>query len=394
MVYLPLYIKTIITEATMKTKAILIFTLLFTLFVSTVSAASVPASMGLGWKSQKENTVGNIDFAGNGYKGLNDSKIYRLLNSKGTTLYKYKSPKTIGDSVLFKDGTAYLIEGKEWGTGDVIALTSAGKVKWKKSFAGYNSMKLELAADGTLYATGFNSKGWHVFRMNPTSGAVLWSSAQQGLVGIGTNGNVLIPHGDNLEKFTMYKNGKKAWEGSTPSRQNQIEVVTVAPNGNVAIVSSRGMLDYYVQVFDSKGKPLFVRSIKNNAEQMGQVIFNSNSELLISVLTLQGRLKLEWYSAKGKLTNSSSFPLPQPPTTYYEEAYSEREFITKVDHKKNIYFRPFSITVYKYNSAGKQVGKTNIPSDHRPRENSNFGLLYSKFDKKTGNTYFSLYTYR
>lgn len=189
-------------------------------------------------------------------------------------LYTYKSSSTIQGFSL-QDGTVYLLEGRNQLSGNLVALSTSGKVKWKKNFSQYIEIRINIKADGTLYLTA-HKKGWYILRINPKTGNTLWSSSQQGRVGIGLSGNVLIPNGNNIEKFSFYKNGKVTWKGTTPSKNNQVKNVDISAKGNVAIVSSRRDLDYYVQVYNSNGKKLLVRKLTNNKEQIGQVLFNDN----------------------------------------------------------------------------------------------------------------------
>jgi hypothetical protein len=393
----------------MKVKSLIIVALLLTLFSSNVYAASLPASMGISWKSTKEKTpYYYINVAGNGYKGLNSVKEYKLINSKGKILYRYKSPKKITDSILYKDGTSYILEGNNWSTGDIVALTPTGKVKWRKSFNQYTEIRLNLEPDGSFYITGFSKKkdSWYILRLDPKNGNTIWSSPHQGPVAIGSNGNVLIPNGNRLEKFSFYKNGKLLWQGTTPTKNNEVESAYISSKGNVAVVSKTGDMNYYIQLYNSNGKKLLVRKLSNDKEQIGQVIFNNKGELLITIVGIYtGKLNLEWYNTAGRIIKKSSFPIPKLPNTHYAESYTEREFIVKADDAKNIYLHTTCDIIYKYNVSGKLVGKTIIPTDLEPQPHfyssgsfatyeKSFGLIYSKYDLKTKTYYYVLYTYR
>ncbi|AZV43092.1 PQQ-binding-like beta-propeller repeat protein [Peribacillus asahii] len=386
---------------------VLVFSLIGTLIIpiSTKAATKITlsASMNISWKSSNERAVSYIDLAGNGYKGLKAPKEYKLIDSKGKVQYRYKSLKGISASALYKDGTAYLVDGSE----NIIALNKSGKVKWKKRFSKYTGLAVDVAPDGDLYITRFFDKKWYIIGLDSKNGKQIWISRHQGGVALGSNDTVLIPKGDNWNKFSYYKNGKIQWTGTTPSKNHKIQNNYISLKGNVVVVSSKDMLNYHIQVYNSKGKELLVRKISHDSEQFQQVLFNEKGNLLIAVIDAKtGKLKLEWYDTVGKIIKKISISMPKRSNAKYAISYTD--FITHIDNANNIFIRLTSDYIYKYNISGKLVAKTKITNSlsvsplWQDEDQSRFGLLYSRSDLKlkpdgvydTVGIYYTLYSYK
>ncbi|WP_427126717.1 hypothetical protein ACQCPQ_05670 [Priestia megaterium] len=378
------------------------FLIIFTISNSTnVSAATAP-SMGVTW-NYKGTFVTRMYMTPNGYKGVieeDGARKFLLVNPSNKILYTYTSKVNLRNARVYKDGTAYLTNAND----EIIALTNTGKVRWiKHPYSG--DLTLDLTDDGGLYASGFENGEWISSKLNLTDGKTIWSNKTRGFFFVGNSDNTIMAKStsDNNNPYfnvaSFYSNGKLKWSHQTPSGYGirKRDFVKISPKGNVAVISQKGALtDRYIQVYNASGKRLFTKYIDGEPNYLGQVIFNDKGELLITTFdtTNTTKLKCEWYNLDGKRISSKLISIPKGPVDY-------REYITKIDNDKNIFLHTqnYPLTMYKYNSSGKVVGKTTAPTDFEYDEsktltNSSNGLVFFKNDFKNDIRYARVYSYK
>lgn len=342
-------------------------------------------SMATGWQTINGKTY---YFYGSGSMAANTTIDGKFLGADGAVM-----PNSLGDAVTLSytstnqsdidklkapDGTSFKIEGDSTANFSLAALDATGKLKWRRSFANHTDVRVYVTKDGGIYVNAnWNSDSkWYVYSINPVNGADFWWKPQQGRVFFGEKSKVLIPSGDNLQSFTYYHNGQAVWTKQTPSGNHQVFQASIAPNGNVAVRSARGLSDT-IQVFDASGRELLTIS-ENGDFLIGQILFNENSDVLITKMLMNDyqSLILNWYNASGAPISEKALPLQQG-------FLDPLEGIKKVDNSRNVWYRSAQDTpqiYYKYNASGTLMAKTQIPTDWRFYTGSNERVVYVKND--------------
>ncbi|MCA1320410.1 hypothetical protein LC085_10860 [Bacillus tianshenii] len=352
--------------------------------------------MATGWQTVQQK---EYYFYGSGIMAANTTIDGKLLGADGAVVggglvdsvsLSYTTDKDDFQLAKGPDGTSYKVEGESSSNYSVVAVDAAGKLKWRRSFANHTDVSVGVTKDGAIYVRALwtNDSSWYLYSLNPSSGADLWWKFQQGRAFYGINGKVLIPSGTNLQSFTYYHNGQAVWTKQTPSSSHQVFEATFASNGTVAVRSSKGLADT-IQVFDASGKELVTIS-ENGDFLIGQVLFNDNSEILITKMLMEDyqSLILNWYSANGSVISQKALPLQQG-------YLNPLDGIKKVDNSRNLWYRSAQDSphvYYKYNATGTLVAKTSIPTDWKYYTGNSERVVYFKYDGSKTN--YRVYTFK
>ncbi|RDU35668.1 hypothetical protein DRW41_16105 [Neobacillus piezotolerans] len=381
----------------MKIKISLVIFLIFSIFLAGgTDAASLPDSVVKSWTKPKAKNTANVTLGPNGFKGISTYQEYELVNSKGKTLYKYKSPY-INSSVIHKDGLVYLIEenGKVGSKKTyIVSLDVKGKQKWRKEVpTGY--AKLALLDQGSLFLNGNDGKNWFIMNIDTKSGKTIWSSKANGYAYYGPSGHVIF---GNMEKrYPIYKNNKLVRE-LTPPEDYYLLRASFSKEGKLAVVfQAHGkLLNTIIVVYDVNGNELFSKQIIN-PYQTGQILFNEKEQLLITYKdTRNSALTCEWYDSN-KMTEKSVIPK----ATSSAIGFGVENLIISIDNNKNMYYLNLTapVSVNKYNKSGKLIGKTMIPKNYTwerapDPDNFKYGLFFIEFKNNYFNKDYHVYSYK
>ncbi|WP_409271495.1 hypothetical protein V1499_18495 [Neobacillus sp. SCS-31] len=382
----------------MKIKISLVIFLFFSIFFAggTDAAASLPDSVVKSWTKPKAKNTANVTLGPNGFKGISTYQEYELVNSKGKTLYTYKSPY-INSSVIHKDGSVYLIEesGKVGSKKTyIVSLDIKGKQKWRKEIY-TGTLKLTLLDEGSLFLNGNDGKNWSVMNIDTKSGKTIWSSKINGYAYYSPSGHVIF---ENTERRNLiYKDNKLVREIKRPE-DYYILRASFSKEGKLAVIfQAHGkVLDAKIFVYDANGNELFSKQIIN-PYQTGQILFNEKEQLLITYKdTRNAALTLEWYDSN-KMTEKSVIPK----ATSSAIGFGIENLIISIDNNKNMYYLNLTapVSVNKYNKSGKLIGKTMIPKNYTwerapDPDNFKYGLFFVEFKNNYYNKDYHVYSYK